>query len=51
LVDKNGKTVALKVSKASGDFVYAQVSDTRSLYKLKKQALDNLNFRAAELVL
>jgi hypothetical protein len=45
------KTVTVKVSKVSGDFVYAQASDSTAVYKLKKQVLENLNFKAADLVL
>ncbi|MGD0957397.1 MAG: DUF4340 domain-containing protein [Candidatus Acidiferrales bacterium] len=51
LTDTNGKTVTLRISKPSGDFVYAQGSDSPSLYKLKKQALDDLNFKPADLIL
>jgi Domain of unknown function (DUF4340) len=49
--DHGGKTTTVKISKASGDFVYAQSSDSKSLYKLKKQVLDNLEFKAAGLAL
>ena len=51
LTDTDGKTVTLRISKPSGDFVYAQTSDSQSLYKLKKQALDDLNLKPADLVL
>ena len=44
LTDKNKKTTTLKVSKPAGDVVYAQSSDAPSVYKLKKQDYDNLNF-------
>ncbi len=47
----NGKTTTVKISKASGDFVYAQSSDSKSLYKLKKSVLDNVDFKPAGLVL
>lgn len=49
LTDKNGKALTVKVSKASGDFVYAQASDSPSLYKLKKDVLDSLNVKASDL--
>jgi len=49
LTGKDGKPLALKVSKPSGDFVYAQVTGSSSLYKLKKEALDTLNKKAADL--
>lgn len=47
--DTNGKSVTVKLSKASGDFVYAQVSDSSPLFKLKKAALDGFNFKASDL--
>jgi hypothetical protein len=50
LTDKNGKAFTIRFSKPSGDFVYAQTSDGPSLYKLKKQFVDNLNFKPADLV-
>lgn len=49
LTDKNGKALTIRVSKASGDFVYAQASDSASLYKLKKDVLDSLNVKASDL--
>lgn len=48
LTTKDGKTVTVKISKASGDFVYAQASDGPSFYKLKKDVLDTLNLKAAD---
>jgi hypothetical protein len=50
LTDKNGEALTIRFSKPSGDFVYAQTSDGPSLYKLKKQLVDNLNFKPADLV-
>ena len=47
--DKAGKTVTVKLSKASGDSVYAQASDSSSLYRLKKEALDGFNLKASDL--
>jgi hypothetical protein len=49
LTDKAGKPWVVKISKASGDFVYAQATGSPSLYKLKKEALDTLNVKAADL--
>jgi len=49
LTGKDGKAVTVKLSKASGDFVYAQASDSPSLYRLKKDALDSLNVKASDL--
>jgi hypothetical protein len=46
----NGKQVTLRVSKPSGDILYAQASDNPALYTLKKQALDGLNLKPAELL-
>jgi hypothetical protein len=46
---KEAKPLVVKISKVSGDFVYAQASDSPSLYKLKKDALDSLNVKAADL--
>jgi hypothetical protein len=51
LTRNDEKTVTVKVSKASGDFVYAQASDSAALYKLKKQVLESLNSKSADLVL
>jgi hypothetical protein len=50
LTDTSGKTVTLRISKPSGDFVYAQASDSSSVYKLKKQVLDNFSLKPADLV-
>jgi hypothetical protein len=50
LTGKDSKPVVIKISKASGDFVYVQVAGTASLYKLKKDVLDSLNVKAADLV-
>lgn len=51
LTDTTGKQVTIRISKASGDFVYAQTSDSSLVYKLKKQVLDDLNFKPADIVL
>jgi hypothetical protein len=50
LTDKDGKKLTVRFSKESGDFVYAQSSGGPTLYKLKKQGLDDLNLKAADLV-
>lgn len=47
--DKTGKAVAVKLSKVSGDSVYAQASDSSTLYRLKKEALDGFNLKASDL--
>jgi len=49
LKGKDGKPLVVKISKVSGDFVYAQATDSPSLYRLKKGALDTLNLKAADL--
>ena len=51
LTGSDGRQLTIRVSKPSGDFVYAQASDSPSVYKLKKQALDDLNIKASDLVL
>jgi Domain of unknown function (DUF4340) len=51
LTKKDGSALTLRISKPSGDFVYAQASDSPALYKLKKQAIDDLNFKPADLAL
>lgn len=45
----DGKQVTLRVSKPSGDFIYAQSSDTPELYKLSKQSLDSLDLKPVDL--
>lgn len=50
LTDKNGKKLTLKMSKPSGDVVYAQASDVSGLSKVKKQDFDSLNFEASSLL-
>jgi Domain of unknown function (DUF4340) len=47
---KDGKQVTLRVSKPSGDVLYAQTSDSPSLYTLSKQTLASLNLKPADLV-
>ena len=49
LTGKDGKAVTVKLSKASGDFVYAQASDSPSLYRLKKDSLESLDLKASDL--
>jgi hypothetical protein len=50
LTGKDGKMLTVKISKASGDFAYAQATDSPSLYKIKKDSLDALNVKPADLV-
>lgn len=49
LTDKDGKQLTVRISKAAGDFVYAQSSDGPAVYKLKKAALDTVDFKPADL--
>jgi len=49
LTDRAGKSVTVKLSKAVGDFVYAQASDSPPLFKLKKDALEDFNLKASDL--
>jgi Domain of unknown function (DUF4340) len=51
LTKKDGATLILRISKPSGDFVYVQSSDSPALYKLKKESVDQLNFKPADLAL
>ena len=46
---KDGKKLTIAFSKEAGDFVYARSSETPTVYKLKKQALDGLNFKPSEI--
>jgi Domain of unknown function (DUF4340) len=49
LTGKDGKDLTLRLSKPSGDYVYAQASGNAALFKLKKQTFDELNVNAADL--
>ncbi len=49
LTGKDGKELTLRISKPTGDFVYAQASGNAALYKLKKEVYDQLNLKAADL--
>jgi hypothetical protein len=46
----DGKQFTLRISKPSGDILYAQASDSPSLYTLSKQSLASLNLKPADLV-
>ena len=50
LTDKNGKKLTLKMSKPSGEIVYAQISDSPAVYQLKKEDFDGLNLDASQAV-
>lgn len=49
LVDTKGNKRTLKVSNASGDFIYAQSSDGPAVFKLKKTSLSDLDITPADL--
>jgi hypothetical protein len=49
LTTKDGKKLNIAISKESGDFVYARSSAEPTVYKLKKQILDTLNFKPSDL--
>ena len=49
LTRKDGKKLAIKISKAEGDFVYGQSSANPSVYKLKKSILKDLDFKSSDL--
>jgi Domain of unknown function (DUF4340) len=49
LTDAKGEKTTVRFPKASGGFVYAQASNSTSLYKLKKDALAGLNLKPADL--
>jgi hypothetical protein len=49
LAAKNGQETTLRISKPAGDFAYAQASGNPALYKLKKEALDDLNLKPEDL--
>lgn len=46
----SGQQITLRISKPSGDLVYAQASDSPALYTFKKQALGGLNLKPSDLV-
>jgi len=50
LTGKDGRQINVRISKAEGDFVYVRAGDGPPLYKLKKQVLDNWNWKPADLV-
>jgi hypothetical protein len=51
LTGNNKKQITLRMSQASGDYVYVQTSDGPQLYKLKKQSFNDLNFKPADLAI
>jgi hypothetical protein len=49
LTDKNGSKLTVRISVPAGDFVYGQTSASPSVYKFKKTAFDDLNFKVSDL--
>ena len=49
LTGQDGRQITVRISKAVGDFVYARAGDGPPLYKLKKQVLDDWNWKPADL--
>jgi hypothetical protein len=49
LTETSGKKKTLRVSKVTGDFVYAQSGDSSAVFKLKKASLNDLNITPADL--
>jgi hypothetical protein len=49
LTDKNGSKLTVKISAPVGDFVYAQTTAGSAIYKFKKTAFDDLNFKPSDL--
>ncbi len=49
LTYKDGKVVEVKVSSADGDNAYVSVKGRSEVFKVKKQMLDDLSFKAADL--
>ena len=50
LTGQDGRQITVRISKAVGDFAYARAGDGPPLYKLKKQVLDNWNWKPVDLV-
>jgi hypothetical protein len=51
LTGKNGLKITVRISKASGDFVYAESSEGPAVYKLKKKTLDDLDFKPVDIAM
>lgn len=47
--DKNGSKLTVKISAPVGDFVYGQTSASPAIFKFKKTAFDDLNFKPSDL--
>lgn len=51
LTAKDGRTTVVKISAADGDDVYVRVEGRSEIFKVKKQLLDDLSFKAVDIVL
>jgi hypothetical protein len=49
LTGKDGKKLTIVISNEADGFVYARSSEGSTVYKLKKQILDSLNFKPSEI--
>jgi Domain of unknown function (DUF4340) len=49
LTSKDGKKLTVTISKDADGFVYARSSEAPTVYKLKKQLLDDLSFKASDM--
>ena len=49
LTTKDGKTIVVKISAADGDSAYARVEGRADIYKVGKQLLDDLSYKAADI--
>lgn len=49
LIEKEGKTTVVKISAADGESVYVRVEGWPTIYKVSKQLLDSLSFKATDI--
>ena len=50
ITDKSGKTTVVNLSSADGDDVYVNVKGRPEIYKVGKQVLEDLSFKAADVI-
>jgi len=51
LTAKDGRKTTIRVSKALGDFIYAETSGNPAVFKLKKGAFDGLDFKPSDIAM
>jgi hypothetical protein len=51
LTSKDGKTTTLRISAADGDHAYVSVEGRAGVYKVSKQMVESLSFKAADITL